>query len=133
MYEILSSLIKVIDDVLVHGTTQEEHNKNLLAVLNRIQEAGLTINKEKCIFSTNSIKFLGQAINEVPQPTVTELRQFLSMVKQLNKFSLPLTDHKKPLQDLLSSRNHWRWETSQETAFQNIKAALISVEILSLH
>ena len=36
----------------------------------------------------------------------------------------------KPLHDLLSSRNHWRWEASQETAFQNVKAALTSGETL---
>ena len=149
MYEILSGLkgvVCLIDDVLIHGTTQEEHDENLLAVLNRIQEAGLTLNKDKCIFSTKSIKFLGQvvdangikpdpdkitAINDMPQPTnITELRQFLGMVNQLNKFSPHLADYKKPLQELLSSRNHWRWETSQETAFQNIKATLISSETL---
>ena len=71
------------------------------------------------------------AINDMPQPTnTTELRQFLGMVNQLNKFSPHLADYKKPLQELLSRRNHWRWETSQETAFQNIKAALISSETL---
>ena len=35
--------------------------KNLLAVLNRIKQAELTLNKEKCIF-TMSIKFLGQVV-----------------------------------------------------------------------
>ena len=71
------------------------------------------------------------AINDMPQPTnITELRQFLGMVNQLNKFSPHSADYKKPLQELLSSRNHWRWETSQETTFQNIKATLISSETL---
>ena len=137
MQEILSGLkgvVCLIDDVLVHGVTQEEHDENLLAVLNQIQQAGLTLNKEKCISSTKSIKFLGQvvdangikpdpdkitAINDMPQPTnITELRRFLGMVNQLNKFSPHLADHMKPLHELLSSRNHWRWEASQETAFQ---------------
>ena len=36
----------------------------------------------------------------------------------------------KPLHDLLSSRNHWRWEASQETAFQNVKATLTSGETM---
>ena len=37
MHKILSGLkgvVCVIDDVLVHGVTQEEHDENLLAVLN---------------------------------------------------------------------------------------------------
>ena len=105
----LKSVVCLIDDVLVHGVTQEEHDENLLAVLNRIQQAGLTLNKEKCIFGTKSIKFLGQAvdangikpdpdkiiaINDMPQPTnITELRRFLGMVNQFNKFSPRLADH----------------------------------------
>ena len=60
MHEILSGLkgvICLIDDVLMHGVMQEKHDENLLAVLNRIQQAGITLNKEKCMFSTKSIKF----------------------------------------------------------------------------
>ena len=66
MHKILSGLkgvVCLIDDVLVHGVKQEEHDENLLTVLNRIQQAGLTLNKEKCMFSTKSIKFLGQVVD----------------------------------------------------------------------
>ena len=67
IFNVLSGLRGVVclmDDVLVYGSTQEEHEKNLLAALNRIQEAGLTLNKEKCVFSKKSIKFLGQLVDE---------------------------------------------------------------------
>ena len=66
MYDILKelkSVICLIDDVLMCGTTQEEHDQNLLAVLHRIQKAGLTLNREKCEFNTNKIKFLGQVVD----------------------------------------------------------------------
>ena len=53
----------LIDDVLVCGTTQEEHDKNLLAVLHHIQDAGLTLNRDKCEFNKSSIKFLGQVVD----------------------------------------------------------------------
>ena len=103
MSDILSGLkgvVCLIDDVLVYVATQEEHDKNLLAALNRIQDAGLTLNRKKCVFSTTTIKFLGQvvdangikpdpdkitAISDIPQPTnITELRRFLGMANQLN-------------------------------------------------
>ena len=140
MCDILSGLkgvVCLIDDVLVYGATQEEHDKNLSAVLNQIQEAGLTLNKEKCEFSTTSIKFLGQvvdangikpdpdkitAINNMPQPTnTTELRRFLGMVNQLNKFSPYLSDHMKPLHELLSSCNLWRWDDAQRKPSEKLK------------
>ena len=149
MSDILSGLkgvVCLIDDVLVYGATQEEHDKNLLAALNRIQDAGLTLNREKCVFSTTTIKFLGQvvdangikpdpdkitAISDIPQPTnITELRRFLGMANQLNKFSPNLAEHMKPLHELLSSRNQWRWDEPQEKAFQSVKTAMISAETL---
>ena len=59
----LKGVVCLIDDVLVCGTTQEEHDQNLLAVLRSVQEAGLTLNREKCEFSKSSIKFLGQVVD----------------------------------------------------------------------
>ena len=132
MCDVLSGLkgvVCLIDDVLMCGKTQQEHDQNLIAALQRIQEAGLILNREKCAFNKRAIKFLGQvvdsnginpdpekikAITNMAKPTnITELRRFLGMLYQLNKF----TPH------LLSSRNQW-------TAFQEVKTILTSSETL---
>ena len=47
----LEGVVCLIDDVLIYGRNQEEHDERLLAYLSRIEEAGLTLNKEKCEFS----------------------------------------------------------------------------------
>lgn len=50
MSEILQDVegaVCLIDDILVHGRSQEEHNRRLIAVLHRLQEAGLTLNEKK--------------------------------------------------------------------------------------
>ena len=52
-----------------------------------------------------------------------------TLTNQLNKFSPNLADHVKPLHDL-SSQNQWMWGESQEKAFQEVKAALISSQTL---
>ena len=65
MNEILSGLPGVaflIDDILVYGSTHEEHDKYLQATLECIQSAGVTLNKEKCEFDKTTIKFLGHII-----------------------------------------------------------------------
>ena len=36
-----------MDDVLVFGTTQEQHDQRLIATLERIKEAGVSLNKAK--------------------------------------------------------------------------------------
>jgi predicted amidophosphoribosyltransferase len=38
----------LIDDVLVTGTTKDEHDHRLRKVLSRLQEKGVTLNQQKC-------------------------------------------------------------------------------------
>jgi len=50
----------LINDVLVYSSPQSEHDQRLITILKKLSEAGLTLNKEKCIFNNaTSIKFLG--------------------------------------------------------------------------
>ena len=46
----------MIDNVLVHGQTMEEHDECVLAVLERIKQAGVTLNVEKCEFFKSCVK-----------------------------------------------------------------------------
>ena len=49
----------IYDDILVHGKTEQEHDKNLFAVLNRFEERGLTLNIKKCQIKKTKVKFFG--------------------------------------------------------------------------
>ena len=46
----IEGIICLIDDVLVHGRMQEEHDERLHKVLRRLGEPRMTLNKEKCMF-----------------------------------------------------------------------------------
>lgn len=66
MTEILGGLggvIGQVDDILISGKTQEEHDQRLMAVLSRLQKAGLTLGLEKCKINKPRVKFLGQLID----------------------------------------------------------------------
>ena len=41
----------------LHGRTQPEHDQRLEAMLEKLQESGLTLNKDKCVFSQPKVKF----------------------------------------------------------------------------
>ena len=98
----ISGTVCQMDDILVYGENQEDHNLALQATLQWIQESGITLNTEKCEFSKTSIKFLGQiisthrikpdhdkvkSITEMSEPTnVSELRHFLGMTNHLIEF-----------------------------------------------
>jgi len=58
MNEILDDIPGVVchvDDVLISGKDQEEHDARLNAVLRKIKTAGLTLNNNKCLFSCSKI------------------------------------------------------------------------------
>ncbi|XP_046409071.1 uncharacterized protein LOC124173951 [Ischnura elegans] len=93
----LKGVINVMDDILVFGATEKEHDERLQAVLQRLRERGITLNSDKCKFRVKETKFLGHiisasegikpdpdkitAIERMSQPeTVAEIRRFLGMV-----------------------------------------------------
>jgi len=48
-----------LDDIVVTGRTQVEHERNLLLVLDRLTKYGFKLQKDKCEFFKPSIKYLG--------------------------------------------------------------------------
>ena len=57
MNEILQGLqgvVCLVDDILVFGNNQEEHNAHLRAALQRIKEAGLTLSEDKCEYTLST-------------------------------------------------------------------------------
>ena len=111
-----------MDDILIHGETQELHDSRVRKVLQRLKDAGVTLN-DKCEFSKQRMKFLGhvisengveadpektKAIREFPRPTtVTELQRFHGMVNQLAKFLPNLATINEPLRQLLKKGQQW--------------------------
>ena len=91
-----------LDDILITGPNLTEHIENLQQVLQRLSEAGLRLNKEKCSFLLPQIEYLGhiidaqglhptqekvRAIKNSPKPkNVTELRSFFGMLTYYSKF-----------------------------------------------
>ncbi|KAJ8344626.1 hypothetical protein SKAU_G00288190 [Synaphobranchus kaupii] len=82
--ECLEGVRVYIDDLVVWGSTPQQHNERLLKLLKRVQLSGLKFNKKKCQFGATEIAFLGdklsgdgvepdhskvQAILDMPPPT----------------------------------------------------------------
>lgn len=130
----LEGVICHVDDLLVWGQDQEQHDLRPHAVLQRLEDAGITLNAGKWELSKEKVVFLGhiisvegihpdptktEAITEMKVPTnVMELRSFLGMVNQLGRFIPQLSDKDKSLRDLLSKKNSWIWD--QDAAFKEL-------------
>ena len=145
----LDGVVCMMDDVLIHGQTVQEHDERLVKVLHRLENAGLTLHREKFQLSQSQIKFLGQVINgngirpdpdkmaaiqDVPTPgnVGLDLRRFLGMANHLSKFSPNLAEKTTPLRELLNKKNEWVWGEPQHQAFEDVKQALVVSPVLSL-
>ena len=138
-----------IDDILIHGRNQEEYDQRLHAVLNKLKEAHIILNPEKCEFGKTSIKILGHIVSSdgikpypdkiksilnLPVPeNVPEVRSFLGMVNQQSKFAPDLASKTKPLRDLLNKKCIWAWGQPQQKAFEDVKRCLTEAPMLALY
>ena len=55
----LKGCFSFLDDIIVYGSTKEEHDERLNAVLNRLQSNGMVANFDKCEFEKTNIEWLG--------------------------------------------------------------------------
>ena len=55
-------VVYYLDDILITGTTREEHVQNLRNVMARLQKFGLRINASKCKYFQPELEFLGHMI-----------------------------------------------------------------------
>ena len=109
-----------LDDILVTGSTEEEHLSNLAQVLTRLGTAGMRLKREKCAFMLDRVSYLGhvisceglrtgdlkvKAIVDAPDPRdLSELRSFLGMVNYYGKFLPNLATILSPLYHLYRSQ-----------------------------
>ena len=143
----LPGIVCHIDDVLIFGCNQRKHDSRLRAALQAIQQAGLTLNSDKCVFNQTCISFLGhiissdgisqdpqktRAITHMSPPTnVTQLRRFLGMINQMSKFSSNLAELSQPLRELLSPKRTWIWGQPQAESFEKLKAEIATPKVLA--
>ena len=61
-----------IDDILITGSTEEEHMRNLEEVLKRLQCHGVKLKTSKCLFLQDSVEYLGHRVDASGVSTTTK-------------------------------------------------------------
>ena len=119
-----------LDDILVTGSTEEDHLRNLDNVLTRLDNANIRLKCNKCQFLLPSVEYLGhriKAIKNAPPPrNVSQLNSFLGLLNYYCKFLPDLSSKLAPLYKLLHKNTAWCRSTQQEEAFQRAKESFTS-------
>ena len=147
-FEKLEGVETFVDDVLVWGSTREEHDRRLEDVLKKARSINLRLNKSKCQFAVREVKYLShiighnqvkpddekvRAINEMPRPHDKKaVQRFLGMVTYVAKFLPSLSEISAPLRQLVKDDVEWHWDAEQEGAFEHLKRLITGDTVLQL-
>ena len=135
------------DDIIVHGTNVDEHDRRLEKVLQTLKSRNLTLNPEKCKFGMEKLIFMGhvllkngieptddkvKAVNEAKRPeNINEVRSFLGLVNYCGRFIENLSTVEEPLRTLTRKNVNWHWGTDQENSFKELKQKLTSANSMA--
>jgi len=153
MNEILRDMINegkvaaFVDNVLVGTETEEGHDKIVEKVLRRLEENGLYIKPEKCIWKVRKIGFLDvvigpgriemekEKVNGVlswPKPkNVKDVRKFLGLANYYRRFIKDFAQVARPMNMLTRKDVKWQWGEEQQKAFDELKRIFTTKPVLA--
>ena len=139
-----------LDDIVIWSDTMEQHTKHIRLILGALRKAKLYCNPRKCHFYLSELDFLGHHIsarsieantskvNKIlnwPTPkNTTDVWSFLGLVQYISWFLPKLVDFTcilTPLTTKEAHRNFPVWTTEHQSAFEAIKALVVSHECLT--
>ena len=141
-------VIGIHDDMVIFGVDQEDHDANLINLLNFCQKEGLVLNSKKLELQRERVTFFGaeysaqgmhpdpkkvQGITEMTTPTdKQQLQSFLGMVNYMGTFIPNLSHHTELLWAMLKKDNVFHWEEQQTQSFQQVKTLIVKVNTTPL-
>jgi hypothetical protein len=145
----LDFLFVYLDDILIASESATEHKEHLRQLFDRLEEHGLVVKVEKCLFGVTEIDFLGHrvsrngirplpskvlAIEKFPVPTtIKQLEQFIGMVNFYHVFVPKAANIMKPLYGVLSGSprpKELSWSPELDKAFNLAKHQLAAATLL---
>ncbi|GFW39528.1 retrovirus-related Pol polyprotein from transposon 297 [Trichonephila clavipes] len=137
-----------MDDVIISSPLFTHHVEHLREAFRLLQEAGLTLDKEKCKFGCDELKYLCLIIGKEriktdetkfraivkmkPPRNSKEISKFLSMSQWYVKLIKNYADLCDPLYNLKRKLKNFCWSIEAQKAFDAVKAEITKVPVLKL-
>ena len=135
-----------LDNILIYSPDVPTHLVHMRQLFQRLREADLKLNREKCNFFKSHIQYLGhlisgegikplpeklESIKEIPPPTTPkEVKQFLGLIGYYRKFVPRFADVARPLTNLTRLDQLFEWSDKCQASFELLKETLIKEPIL---
>ena len=144
---LVPGVLGIADDIVIHGPTENTHDKTVLILCETARLNNLSLNCKKTHFKSTNCKFFGhrltpdsikfdpkkiEAIIQMDPPqNMASLQSLNGMINYLKKFSPVLSKLSEPLRRLCKSGVIWVWESEQQDAFKAIKQGIRSLPVLA--
>jgi hypothetical protein len=139
-------MVVFIDDILVYSRNEEEHEKHLKLVLQKLRDNQLYAKFSNCEFWLKEVSFLAHVItgrgiavdpgkvrdvlNWEPPTTVSEIRSFLGLARYYRRFIEGFSKMVKPLTSLLEKDKKFIWSEACQNNFDELRKRLTTAPIL---
>jgi len=154
MNHVLSDMLDVgilvyMDDILIYAPEEDDHDKLVKKVLGRLQQNGLAVAPEKCVWKAAEMEFLGYMIgrggirilsakvdavlNWKTPGSITEVQSFLGFANFYHWFIRDYSRVARPLTELTKKKvgKNWAWNEEAESAFKELKTRFTTAPILA--
>jgi hypothetical protein len=141
-------VVVFIDDILIFSKTEEEHEKHLRMVLEKLRSNRLYAKFIKCEFWLMEVAFLGQVIyaggiavdpnkvkdvlNCLPPMNASKIHSFLGLAGYYRRFIKDFSKIAKPMTMLLEKNKNFDWTEECQVIFKELKKRLTSAPVLIL-
>jgi hypothetical protein len=130
-------VVVFIDDILIFPKTEEEHEKHIRMVLEKLRTNQLYAKFSKCEFGLMEVAFLGHVIsaggisvdpskvrdmlNWMPPTNASEICSFLGLAGYYRRFIKDFSKIAKPMTRLLEKNKDFDWTEECQVSFVELK------------
>jgi hypothetical protein len=141
-------VVVFIDDIFIFSKNEDEHDKHLCMVLQKLRENQLYAKQNKCEFWLKEVLFLGHIISEggiyvdpskvkdvlswnIPQ-NVSDIISFIGLAAYYRRFIEEFSKISKPMTELLAKGKTFEWTPRREASFQEVKKRITMALVLTM-
>jgi hypothetical protein len=141
-------VVVFINDILIFSKMEEEHERHLRLVLEKLRSNKLYGKFSKCEFWLTEVAFLGHVIsaggvsvdlgkvkdvlNWMPPTTASEIQSFLGLAGYYRRFIKDFSKIAKPMTKLLEKNKAFEWTAECQASFEELRKYLTSAPVLVL-
>lgn len=142
-----AGVLVYLDDLLIYATTEEEHDRIVKEVLQRLTKHHLAVSPRKCKWRVPKVEFLGYIINRQgigmtqdkvecvlkwqPPRSLKESQQFIGFANFYRRFIHRFSAIARPITNAQSGNpRDWKWISEMQAAFKELKERFATAPVL---